>query len=138
VSSSNGDLKLEKLKGDGALISQNIPINAKFTILDGYNQSNISGKIKYNDDIILRSSFGVYLIIGHDKVVSATGHIIAEESIWKIIKPYVPYISEWNFKRKFLNYNSNSFIFNTHYQQESSKDLKTSMSSQKGKKKPSN
>jgi len=72
-------------------------------------------------------------MLGNDRIVSATGHIIAEESIWKIIKPHVPYIAEWNFKRKYLNNNMNSFVFNTHYQaNDNQKDLKSSMSSSKG------
>ena len=119
------------------IISQNIPINAKFTILDAYNINNISNNVKYNDEIILRSSFGVYLILSHDSNISATGHIISEESIWKLIKPNVPYIPEWNFKRKFLNNNCNSYIFNldSNNRTNDSKDLLLSASSKFNNKK---
>ena len=61
VATNNGELKLESLKGDMTLSSMNLPINSKFTIIDPYNQSNFSKPFLFNDEFLLKSTFGGYL-----------------------------------------------------------------------------
>lgn len=123
VATNNGELKLEPLKGDMSLSSMNLPINSKFTVIDPYNQSNFSKPLLYNDEIVLRSNFGGYLCLSGNQdlnntnsdsiyAVNSNGMIIIEDSIWKLIKTNVPYIPDWVYKRKYLNYNLNSYLFN--------------------------
>ena len=123
VATNNGELKLEKLKGDMSLSSMNLPINSKFTVIDPYNQANFSKPLLYNDEIVLRSTFGGYLSLSSNSELSSTnpdalyavnsnGMIIIEDSIWKLIKTNVPYIPDWVHKRKYLNFNLNSYLYN--------------------------
>jgi len=113
VSTNSGDLRLEALKGDQTLTSFNLPINSKFTIIDPFNQSNISKPILFNDEVVLRSTFGSYLILNSlDFTAKSNGMIIAEETIWKMVKTNTPFIPDWVTKRKYLNYNNISYLFN--------------------------
>ena len=123
VATNNGELKLESLKGDMSLSSINLPINSKFTIIDPYNQNNFSKPFLFNDEFLLRSTFGGYLSLNlqnndnnnfnYDNInqVITNNMIIVEDCIWKVIKTNVPYIPDWVFKRKYLNYNINSYLY---------------------------
>lgn len=113
VSTNNGEVRLEPLKGDKQLTSYNLPINSKFTLIDPSNQNNFSKPLLYNDEVILRSTFGSYLILNSfDLSMNSNGMIIAEETVWKLIKTNTPYIPDWTTKRKFLNHNNISYLFN--------------------------
>ena len=90
-------------------------------MIDPYNQANFSKPLLYNDEIVLRSTFGGYLSLVSNTELSSTnpdafyavnsnGMIIVEDSIWKLIKTNVPYIPDWVHKRKFLNFNLNSYV----------------------------
>jgi hypothetical protein len=109
---NNGEVRLESLRGDKTLSALNLPVNSKFTIIDPFNQTNISKPLIYNDEIILRSTFGTYLSFGNDFIVTNTALIISEETIWKIIKTDIPYLPDWLTKRKYLNYNYISYQYN--------------------------
>lgn len=108
---NNGEIRLEKIKEDKVL-SSNIPPNSKFTIIDPDNHSNFSRPLLYNDEIILRSNFGNFLMIGLEDNVSSSGMINSEETVWKITKTNVAFFPDWLTKRKFLNHNNISYLFN--------------------------
>ena len=109
---NNGEVRLESLRGDKTLSALNLPVNSKFTIIDPFNQTNISKPLLYNDEIILRSTFGTYLSFSQDFIVTNSALIISEETIWKIIKTDIPYLPDWLTKRKYLNYNYVSYQYN--------------------------
>ncbi|MCQ2818221.1 MAG: hypothetical protein MJ252_13220 [archaeon] len=122
VATRDGGLTLESLKGDQSLISTNLPANSKFTFIDPYNAGLYSKPLLFNDQVVLRSSFGGYLgldmdsddqqrQIGPEKAIS-NGMIIAEEVMWRIVKADIPYTPDWVFKRKHLHYNMNSYFYN--------------------------
>jgi gamma-tubulin complex component 2 len=128
VATNNGEVRLEALKGDKTLNSYNLPQNSKFTLIDPFNNNNISKPLLFNDEIILRSTFGSYLILNSfDISMNSNGMIISEETIWKVIKTNTPFIPEWTTKRKYLNFNNISYLFNL----EKSLDSKDSKKSQK-------
>ena len=125
VATDKGELRLEPLKGDKALNSANLPMNSNFIVINPYNQSNYSQTILYNDDVIFRSTFGGYLSLGEQFSYYRNesngginippccgGTTISDESIWKLIKTNVPFIPDWVNKRKYLNYNLNSYLYN--------------------------
>jgi hypothetical protein len=109
---NNGEVRIESLRGDKTLSAINLPVNSKFTIIDPFNQTNISKPLLYNDEIILRSTFGTYLSFSSDLIVNNTALIISEESIWKIVKTDIPYLPDWLTKRRYLNYNYISYQYN--------------------------
>lgn len=119
VATNNGELRLEGLKESNTLSVKSLPINSKFTIIDPYNPSNFSKPLLYNDEVVLRSTFGGYLVLSFNQenpdlinTVNSNGMMIIEESIWKLIKITVPFIPDWVYKRKYLNYNINSYLYN--------------------------
>ena len=113
VATNNGEVRLEALKGDKTLNSYNFPQNSKFTLIDPFNNNNISKPLLFNDEIILRSTFGSYLILNSfDISMNSNGMIISEETIWKIIKTNIPFMPEWTSKRKYLNFNNISYLYN--------------------------
>jgi hypothetical protein len=109
---NNGEVRLESLRGDKTMSAINLPVNSKFTIIDPFNQTNISKPLVYNDEIILRSTFGTYLSFSNDYAINNTALIISEETMWKVIKTDIPYIPDWLTKRKYLNYNYVSYQYN--------------------------
>jgi len=109
---NNGEIKLENLKNDKSFIANNIPSNAKFALIDPQNQSNISRPLIYNDQIILRSNFGNFLMLGLENNVSSAGMIISDETTWKLTKSNVDHFPDWLRKRKYLNNNNISYLFN--------------------------
>jgi hypothetical protein len=109
---NNGEVRLESLRGDKTLSAINLPVNSKFTIIDPFNQTNISKPLLYNDEIILRSTFGTYLSFSNDFAINNTALIISEETMWKVVKTDIPYIPDWLTKRKYLNYNNVSYQYN--------------------------
>jgi hypothetical protein len=109
---NNGEVRIESLRGDKTLSAVNLPVNSKFTIIDPFNQTNISKPLLYNDEIILRSTFGTYLSFSNDLIVNNTALIISEETMWKIVKTDIPFIPDWVTKRKYLNYNYISYQYN--------------------------
>lgn len=109
---NNGEIILESLKNDKSFVASNIPANAKFALIDPNNQSNISRPLIYNDQIILRSNFGNFLMLGLDANVSSAGMIISEETTWKIAKSLVDQFPDWLRKRKYLNHNNVSYLYN--------------------------
>lgn len=117
VATNDGQLRLEALKGDQTLTSINLPNNSKFTLIDPLHQSNFSKPLLFNDKIVLRSNFGKYLSLSNENVpdkinnVNSNGMIILDESIWKCVKTEVPYLPDWLSKRKYLNYNMNSYLY---------------------------
>lgn len=109
---NNGEVRLEGLRGDKSLSAINLPVNSKFTIIDPYNQTNISKPLLYNDEIILRSTFGTYMSFSGDLLINNSALIISEETMWKVIKTDIPYLPDWLGKRKYLNYNYISHQYN--------------------------
>ncbi len=109
---NNGEIRLESLKNDKSFVGSNIPANAKFALIDPYNQSNISRPLIYNDQIILRSNFGNFLMLGLDFNVSSAGMIISDETTWKLTKTLVDQFPDWLRKRKYLNQNNVSYLYN--------------------------
>lgn len=109
---NNGEIKLENLKNDKTFIASNIPANAKFALIDPNNQSNISRPLIFNDQIILRSNFGNFLMLGLENNVSSAGMIISEETTWKLTKTHVDQFPDWLRKRKYLNHNNVSYLYN--------------------------
>ncbi len=109
---NNSEIKFESLKNDKSLITSNIPVNAKFALIDPQNQSNISRPLLYNDQIILRSNFGNFLMLGLENNVSSAGMIISDETTWKLIKTNVDQFPDWLRKRKYLNNNNISYLYN--------------------------
>jgi hypothetical protein len=115
TATNNGELKLDNIAGGYVrgkpILSNNIPKNSKFILFDAFNPNNAQKPIKYNDNIMLRSfSFQALLITTADNVVSCNGQITTQEAIWKVINPHMPYIPDFVFKRKFLSFNSISYI----------------------------
>lgn len=116
---NNGDLILERLNGNGIMATSNLPPNSKFTILDGFNIDNSMKPICYDDDIILRSSFGYYLVIdsmdfemyNNFSAVSCSASMLSEECVFKFINSEVPFVPDWCNKRKYLNYNNTSYLY---------------------------
>ena len=108
----NGEIKLESLKNDKSFIASNIPVNSKFALIDPNNQSNISRPLIYNDQIILRSNFGNFLMLGLENIVSSAGMIISDETTWKLTKTHVDQFPDWLRKRKNLNHNNVSYLYN--------------------------
>lgn len=116
---NNGDLVLERLKGNGMLISSNLPINSKFTILDGFNIDNTGKAVCFDDDIVLRSNFGYYMVIDNMDIelyqnfsaVSCSATMVLDESLFKFVNSEVPFIPDWAIKRKHINYNHSSYLF---------------------------
>jgi gamma-tubulin complex component 2 len=115
VSTNNGEARLEPLRGDKTLTSFNLPPNSKFTLLDPYNTNVFTSQqgktILFNDEVVLKSTFGSYLLLNHDFSISTNGMIINEECIWKMVKPNTPFLPDWISKRKFLNHNNISYLF---------------------------
>lgn len=109
---NNGEIKLEGLKNDKSFLASNIPVNAKLSLIDPYNQSNFSRPLLYHDKIILRSNFGNFLMIGLENNVSSAGMIISEETTWKLTKTNVDQFPDWLKKRKYLNHNNISYLYN--------------------------
>jgi hypothetical protein len=110
---NNGEVRPEALKGDKTLSYINLPPNSKFTIVDPYNQNNIGKLLLFNDEIVLRSTFGSYLNYNKDDAsLSSTAMMIADEVIWKMVKTDIPFLPDWLNRRKYLNYNYASYLFN--------------------------
>jgi hypothetical protein len=109
---NNGEIKFENLKNDKNFIASNIPANAKYALIDPNNQSNISRPLIFNDQIILRSNFGNFLMLGLDNNVSSAGMIISDETTWKLTKTHVDHFPDWLRKRKHLNHNNVSYLYN--------------------------
>lgn len=109
---NNGEIKFENLKNDKAFTTSNIPTNSKFALIDPNNQSNFSRPLIFNDQIILRSNFGNFLMVGLDSNVSSAGMIISDETTWKISKTNVDQFPDWLRKRKYLNHNNVSYLYN--------------------------
>ena len=145
---NDGDLKLEKLKGDQTLSSVNLPINSKFTIVNPEKQFPTNKPLFFDDIIILRSSFdgnlcltfannsslqyengGEMKIGGVDDVntgINSNSNIVITECKWKIVKVDIPLLPTWYKKRKYLNDNINSYLF--HLDKSFYKNTKTTSS----------
>ena len=133
ISSNDGDLKLQMLEGDKTLTSVNLPVNSKFTILDPETKFPSNKPLFFDDIIILRSSFGGNLALtmtnnsqlqyergGEMKIgsvddihteVNSNSNVKIDECKWKVVKVDIPFIPSWNKKRKYLNYNINSYLY---------------------------
>jgi hypothetical protein len=109
---NNGEIKLENLKNKEIKYPNDIPPNSKFFLVDPKNQSNISRPLLFNDQIIFKSNFGNFLMIGHDGTVCCAAMIISEETIWKITKTNYDQFPDWLTKRKYLNNNNISYLYN--------------------------
>lgn len=115
TATNNGELKLENIIGGyikgKPILSNNIPKNSKFICFDAYNPNNLQKPIKYNDIIMLRSqSFQALLIINFENNVNCSGQITSQDAIWKVINPSIPYIPDFVFKRKYINFNYITYI----------------------------
>ena len=115
TATNNGELKLENIIGGyirgKQILATNIPKNSRFICFDAFNPNNLQKPIKYNDNIMLRSSsFQTLVIINFDNNVSCNGQITSQEAIWKVINPRIPYIPDFIFKRKFQSFNTISYI----------------------------
>ena len=149
---NEGELKIQMLKSDKTLSSINIPLNCRFTIINPDNKFP-NKPLFFDDIIILRNSFGgnVSLTLtnnsqlqyekdGEKKIgaidyvnneINSNSNIKIDESKWKIIKVDIPFIPSWNKKRKYLNNNINSYLYNLDISFYNSKNFSNSKNSVK-------
>lgn len=134
----NGDIVFEKLREKG-METSSLPPNSRFSILALSNEkrSILNNSIKNNtksnrivafdDDIVLRSSYGYYMsseIIEYENVsrsyglVSCLSTMVTNDSTFKLINSEVPYIPDWNIKRKNLNFNYCSYYLKEYFEEE--------------------
>ena len=133
VATNDGDLKLQKLNGDQTLISTNLPLNSKFTIIPPEGKFPANKPLFFDDVVILRSSFGGNLSLttsnnskieyekgGEMKIgniddintgINSNSNLKIDECKWKIVKVDIPLIPSWHKKRKYLNDNINSYLY---------------------------
>lgn len=109
---NNGEIKLENLKNTKLKYINDIPPNSKFFLVDPNNQSNISRPLLFNDKIILKSNFGNFLMIGQEGTVCCAAMIVSEETTWRITKTNFDQFPDWLTKRKYLNNNNISYLYN--------------------------
>ena len=116
VATNDGNLKLEKLKNEGNLISKNLPANARFTIIQPNSKIVENKPLLYDDIIILKTNFGGNISLNKNSIdetgINVNYNLQNEENKWKIIKVNIPLIPSWHNKRKYLNNNINSYLYN--------------------------
>lgn len=134
----NGDIVFEKLREKG-MDSSSLPPNSRFSILSLSNEKrsimnhSIKNNVKSNrivafdDDIVLRSSYGYYLssdIVEYENIsrqygiISCLSTMVTNDSTFKIVNSEVPYVPDWTTKRKHLNFNNCSYFLKEYYEEE--------------------